>query len=477
MNFKKETLFTALCLVLAIFADYSLFSGPVGISYSVFLAVFYTFFFTSFRRTTFHHKQISGLVFFSILALTLAFAIYSNSLFNGLNFLLVPILVFVHIVLLTNSSPIKWYRSEFIMILFEKVGQMMKCSVVMFTYQSRKIKRRMTDSTYQTGKRIGLGVLLSMPLLFVVTVLLSSADQEFARILMLIPEKLFSLELDIVWTAVKVILLTVGFICFFKVIKKKSEVESYEFYGKKDREWDGIVLSTILLFINLVYLLFVAVQFQYFFSGSLQEGFSYAEYARRGFFELVLVTMINYIILLCTLTFHRQKSRLINGLLTFLITFSVIMLSSAFMRLMLYEKAYGFTTSRILAHAFMIYLFVAFAFTLVKVWAPQLSLARFYILFSILFYVGLNMINIDLIIVTNNIERYEQTEKLDVEYLTNLSYSAIPPLVELHHRDPEIQELEDMLLMKKKYLSEEEGRWQSFNVSRERAKTALEKLE
>ena len=65
---------------------------------------------------------------------------------------------------------------------------------------------------------------------------------------------------------------------------------------------DGIITLTVLLLINLVYVLFIAVQFKYFFSGTLEDGFTYAEYARRGFFELLFVTLINLSISIAVIT-------------------------------------------------------------------------------------------------------------------------------------------------------------------------------
>ena len=65
---------------------------------------------------------------------------------------------------------------------------------------------------------------------------------------------------------------------------------------------DGIITLTVLLLFNIVYILFIAVQFKYFFSGTLEDGFTYAEYARRGFFELLFVTLINLSITIAVIT-------------------------------------------------------------------------------------------------------------------------------------------------------------------------------
>lgn len=52
--------------------------------------------------------------------------------------------------------------------------------------------------------------------------------------------------------------------------------------------------------ICILYVLFFVSQFPYFlggFTGELAEGFTYAEYARKGFFELCAVCCINFAVI------------------------------------------------------------------------------------------------------------------------------------------------------------------------------------
>src|SRR5690625_6827275 len=96
---------------------------------------------------------------------------------------------------------------------------------------------------------------------------------------------------------------------------------------------------------------------------------------------------------------------------------SGVMLTSAFKRLSLYEQAYGFTMDRFLAHAFMIFLMVIFAYTFIRVWVKRISLIHFYLIVGLIFYTVLNVINVEQFIVDKNLERYEQTGKIDVNTL------------------------------------------------------------
>ena len=174
---------------------------------------------------------------------------------------------------------------------------------------------------------------------------------------------------------------------------------------------DGIITLTVLLLLDLVYVLFVAVQFKYFFSGTLEDGYTYAEYARRGFFELLFVTLINLTVTTGVIYFTKSiqgfLKKVIRLALTVLVLSSGVLLISAFMRMAMYEDAYGFTFTRVLVHSFMIFLMIIFAYTLVKIWLEKLSLFHFYFIASLIYYAGINVVNIDKIVVDRNIARFE----------------------------------------------------------------------
>ena len=98
---------------------------------------------------------------------------------------------------------------------------------------------------------------------------------------------------------------------------------------------------------------------------------------------------------------------------------TIVMLISAYGRLSLYEEAYGFTQTRLLVHGFMIFLGVLFIIAFFRIWIERMSLSKAVITTSILAYLVMNYMNIEQRIVINNMERYERTEIIDLEYLGN----------------------------------------------------------
>ena len=82
----------------------------------------------------------------------------------------------------------------------------------------------------------------------------------------------------------------------------------------------------------------------------------------------------------------------------------------------------------------MIFLMIIFAYTLVKIWLEKLSLFHFYFIASLVYYVGMNVVNIDRIVVEQNITRYEETGKIDIQYLNNLSFTGKLRLLQLYDK-------------------------------------------
>jgi hypothetical protein len=115
----------------------------------------------------------------------------------------------------------------------------------------------------------------------------------------------------------------------------------------------AIVLSLVLL----VFLSFVAVQFTYLFGGQANihaAGYTYAEYARRGFGELLAVALLAlamiYLLAAVTRLGTRRQRMVFFALCSGIVLLVTVMLASAFQRLVLYEQAYGFSRLRTYTH-------------------------------------------------------------------------------------------------------------------------------
>jgi two-component system, OmpR family, sensor histidine kinase BaeS len=108
---------------------------------------------------------------------------------------------------------------------------------------------------------------------------------------------------------------------------------------------------------------------------------------------------------------------------------TLVVVVSALHRMQLYQEAYGFTQARLVVDVFEGWLGVvvlAVALSGVVRWGAWVP--RFALITGVVALLGIAAINPDELIARHNIERYEETGKIDVEFLATLSDDAVPIL-------------------------------------------------
>ncbi|MBQ2764154.1 MAG: DUF4173 domain-containing protein, partial [Firmicutes bacterium] len=117
---------------------------------------------------------------------------------------------------------------------------------------------------------------------------------------------------------------------------------------------------TATLPILLIYCVFFASQWQYYisaFTGALPETTTFAEYARSGFFQLCIVSVINLLIIIALQFFvSRSDGRTATSTRILCVVFSaatLILIATAVAKLSLYINRYGLTPLRVYAGWFM----------------------------------------------------------------------------------------------------------------------------
>jgi hypothetical protein len=482
---KKEVLqLILLALAAGFIFDYLFYDKEPGISYPVYVLVLLCFFWWSMRRTISVKKDFGWFLLIPIFLLSAAFAIYSNPVLLPLNFLLIPVLLAAHTILASNSG-ISWSALSMIGHIFMRaIPLAFENFPKPFLFIAEHFKPKDSGSGMTTVKKVAAGLLICVPILLIVLPLLSSADMVFNHYLNNFSRLWTFIDLRPAARHILLILLVFVYLFGYTWSFNSKPPQAAINRDAKQVSLDPVTVLTVLIVINLVYILFSIIQFSYLYGGqnhSLPAGFTYAEYARRGFFELVAVAGINLSILLCSIKYIAQKSRGVNRAvrccLGLLVLFSLNMLFSAHFKMSLYETAFGLTYLRVFVHYFICLLLVLFLIALGRVWLDKVPLIKAYIVIALAFYTVLNFINVDRIIVRSNIDRYARTGEIDISYLQTLSYDAIPGMLPLAESgDREIsRQVKEYLLQEKQRLSSAEP-WQSYNYSRYRAVSALEKF-
>jgi len=344
------------------------------------------------------------------------------------------------------------------------------------------------------------GVVIALPVIAIFASLLSSADPIFAnrfkdfidlfRIDNL-PEYIFRL----VYILILAYLLAGTFLHAAQKSDEKVEEKT------RVSPFLGFTESTIVLgSVVILFVAFVVIQFQYFFGGQANisiEGFTYSEYARKGFGELVAVAFFSLLLLLGLGAITRRETenqrRIFSILGIGLVGLVIVMLIAAFQRLGLYEAAYGFSRLRTYTHVFMIWLgLLLVAVVIFEVLRRERLIGLGMVLASLGFVISLGILNVDAFIVKQNIQREirgatDQTfaqgrADLDAQYFLDLSDDAIPPLVSAFHSKSlpvSVQEKIGAALACKQYERRQETAtypWQSFHFSRWQADAKLRGL-
>jgi hypothetical protein len=196
--------------------------------------------------------------------------------------------------------------------------------------------------------------------------------------------------------------------------------------------------AIVLGAVDMLFAFFVAIQARYFFGGQANintTGFTYAEYARRGFNELVAVAVISLLIFLALSSITRREApvqkRTFTALGVGLVVLVGVILISAYQRLLLYETVYGFTRIRTYTHVFMVWVGVLLAITLVLDLVGRLrGFALAVALVGLGFGASLSLLNVDAFIARENIARTQAGSDLDGAYLATLTDDAVPALVQ-----------------------------------------------
>ncbi len=162
--------------------------------------------------------------------------------------------------------------------------------------------------------------------------------------------------------------------------------------------------------------------------GHLPNGLTYAEYARKGFFELIFVTVMNMSIILAgvlvTKNENLKQEKVLKIIYSIMILFTFNLLVSSFYRMNLYEKAYGYTELRLFVQFFIVFLGISIISMMAWIWKREIPLFKMGVVTAITVYMVLNFINVDKIIASKNFDHFVTTGHLDRAYITTLSIDA-----------------------------------------------------
>jgi hypothetical protein len=323
-----------------------------------------------------------------------------------------------------------------------------------------------------SGIRIAATAGVSAVLLLVFGALFASADRTFADLIQRVTPRFDGLTV-FRWLFV---FLLAGYVLGGATYLRAAPPRLSGLDASKRRTVRRLEWVVPLGLLVLLFATFVAVQLAVLFGGSRRvlgtAGLTYAQYARSGFWQLLVVTGLSLAVLAAAARWAPRDTvadrTLIRTVLGALAVLTLVIVASAVQRMDLYADTYGLTRLRILVELCELWLGVVFVLVLIAGirlradWLPQVAAAL-----AVLALLGLAAANPDGLIAERNIARYRQIDRIDIDYLSGLSADAVPALMSLP--EPE----RDCALSAIFRLTFEREDWRSFSYGRAHAHALL----
>ena len=351
-----------------------------------------------------------------MILLAISFTVFYNYSLNifmqiAMNFMLIylPVTVFNKLIKSETSALILYdYINALVFIPIHNATSFWIC---MFS------KRGKSTSSTKTKYflHIFLGLLIGTPFIMIVIFLLSSADAIFKNIF----DHLFNFDINVpenigtlIWSLPMATYLYA--LIYGSSIAYNSKYFNIDRFNKTMDNAASIPrlsLYTVNAVICCFYILFIGIQAIYFIDilgGSLPADFTYSDYARRGFFELLTVALINivFIVVAKILSVKNENNKymrihiLLNSILT------LVLISVAFAKMYLYISTYGLTTLRIIPSVFMIFLCFVFAFIIMGEFKKNFPVTKLSFYAGNILFVLLCLANIDAVVAGYNLNAY-----------------------------------------------------------------------
>lgn len=287
-------------------------------------------------------------------------------------------------------------------------------------------------------RNVIIGIALAVPVLLVIIPLLSGSDAAFENLVKIVIKNIGIYLLEI---ALAVIL--TPFVIFYAVSKKHcKKADSCTGKGMSGGTVQSPVTVSFLSVISVTYVIYLFSQLAYFFSafsGILPEGYTYTAsvYARRGFFEMFAICVINTVIIaLANILTKRKAGKIpaaVKALSVFILAFTVLILITAMQKMKLNIEIFGMSKNRLLVSVFMLMIMVIIAFYILHIFLPKVSYMQSIIIICSIFFIALSYSDIDAVVAKYNIQAYNdgKIDSLDVDYINSLSDSSVTYVIEL----------------------------------------------
>lgn len=304
--------------------------------------------------------------------------------------------------------------------VFGAVGVFIKPLLSLKKYQQELIKNTLT-------MRIGLALLITLPVVGVFLFLFMASDPNFSRFI----TDIFSFSNPFkLYHAFTIPLLFLFLLVLFSYAISNNKSREINLYSNP---FDPIVIGIFLGAINFLFVSFLMFQIAYIFGGESyieQNNLNVAYYARKGFFELA--TVMGIVVLIFLIVIYRYKNEKLTAIMmSGLMLQTMVMGYASLQKMHLYQSIKGATVLRYYVEWFdyflLLILFVGILYLFSK--KPFYYMLNFVTLLGLLSFTVIASVNIDGMVAQHNISQTKEIP-LDKYLISTLSIDALPYIQE-----------------------------------------------
>lgn len=332
---------------------------------------------------------------------------------------------------------------------------------------------RNSGSAGKKGGAVLLGVLVSIPLLAVLIPLLIRADAAFDALIHQLPDWDFSeIAISILFGS-----LLAGF--FYSRSTALYHAPKTAPDTRTHKGLHPMTVNTVLVAVSIVYLVYLISQLAYFsggFSGILPEGFTMAEYARRGFFEMAWLCAVNMGIIALAVGLVGKGAgkapRLTRLICLFIGIVTLFLVATASAKMFLYIGSFGLTRLRVLTQVIIIWLGISTLILCLWLFLPKLPYMKVILVLALIIGAAVAWTDVDTLVASYNVNAYQsgKLESVDIDHLKSLGCGAVPYLAELaQDEDPTVAHHAKTALTLYDYVYEPSEDFRDWNYANYRA--------
>jgi len=366
------------------------------------------------------------LISIPIILLSSTYFIFDNIEFYLLNIIIIPVLYLIMIIWATSDFQIKTILYKIILMMFQPLNYIGEVIKSVIKELRPKAKNENTENTKEKNN-VFKAVCFTVIIALVVIGLLSSADNEFAKVFSGIFKNINIFNVPEL--TIRIITIVIAFFYFagffMNMLDKENGLKEFEKDEKTEKK-ESYTIRMMITVLNLVYLVFCFTQIKVLFT---EQNIKYSEFARKGFFQLMIVSLINIIVILKAnnknLRETEKQEKYKKTMCIVMVIFTLVIIISAFARMTLYQQNYGYTRLRVLVDLTLITEIILLIPTVIYILENKINLIKTYFVIIITMYCIVNFINVDKFIVKNNIDRYKETGHIDIEYLIDMNNAGL----------------------------------------------------